>query len=121
MFPDYPNVAMVETLGKLGEHPVSIARHLFFGERLLALVDDLQQGLGITVSLKKRGVSDYTRLKSSVSAVLPQARERQLLAIDKSDPVFICENVNIDPEGVGIEFSTVIYPASRVRLVYEPG
>ncbi|MDA8115068.1 MAG: phosphonate metabolism transcriptional regulator PhnF [Acidithiobacillus sp.] len=121
VFPDYPNVAMVETLGKLGEHPVSIARHLFFGERLLALVDDLQQGLGITVSLQKRGVSDYTRLKSSVSAKLPEARERRLLAIDKFDPVFICENVNIDPKGVGIEFSTVIYPASRVRLVYEPG
>ena len=120
VFPDYPNVAMVETLGKLGEHPVSIARHLFFGERLLTLVDDLKQGLGITVSLKKMGVNDYTRLRSSVSAELPKARERRLLAIDKFDPVFICENVNIDPEGVGIEFSTVIYPASRVRLVYEP-
>ncbi len=122
VFPNYPNVAMVETLGKLGEHPVSIARHLFFGERLLGLVDDLQKGLGITASLKERGVGDYTRLKSTISAALPKARERQLLAIDnKSDPIFICENVNINQEGVGIEFSTVIYPASRVRLVYEPG
>lgn len=76
-------------------------------------MEDLQQGLGITASLQKRGVRDCTRLRSSVADALPDARERQLLAIDRPDPVFICENVNIDTEGLGIEFSTVVYPASR--------
>ncbi len=121
VFPEYPQVAMIKTLGRVGEEPISIARHLFFGEALLGLVEDLNAGRGITESLRLHGVQDYTRMRSTISAVMSAAQERDLLKLNKGEIVFVCENVNIDAAGVGIEFSTVIYPSSRVRLVYEPG
>ena len=121
VFPEFPRVAMVKTLGLVGEEPISIARHLFFGEALLALVEDLRAGRGITESLRLHGVYDYTRMRSTISAASASAQDRSLLKLDKGETVFICENVNIDSDGVGIEFSTVIYPSARVRLVYEPG
>ncbi|MEL5848599.1 MAG: phosphonate metabolism transcriptional regulator PhnF [Candidatus Igneacidithiobacillus chanchocoensis] len=121
VFPDHPKVAMVKTLGFVGEEPMSVARHLFFGERLLPLVEDLRAGRGITESLRLRGVQDYTRMRSTIQAALAQARERELLRLERGETLLVCENVNIDSQGRGIEFSTVLYPASRVRLVYEPG
>ncbi len=78
-------------------------------------------GRGITESLRMRGVQDYTRMRSTIQAALAQARERELLRLERGETLLVCENVNIDSRGMGIEFSTVLYPASRVRLVYEPG
>ncbi|WP_227485431.1 GntR family transcriptional regulator [Acidithiobacillus sp. HP-2] len=121
VFPEYPQVAMIKTLGRVGEEPISIARHLFFGKALLALVDDLHAGRGITESLRQHGIQDYTRMRSTISATMSGPQERDLLKVEKGEIVFVCENVNVDTSGVGIEFSTVIYPSSRVRLVYEPG
>lgn len=121
VFPDFPRVAMVKTLGFVGNEPISVARHLFFGEHLLPLVEDLRAGRGITESLRLRGVQDYTRMRSTIQSSLAQASERELLQLAKGECLLLCENVNVDPARVGIEFSTVLYPASRVRLVYEPG
>lgn len=121
VFPDHPQVAMIKTLGLVGDDPISIARHVFFGEALLPLVDDLQQGLGITQALHQRGIADYTRLRSTISTTLPAPEDRRLLSMHPGESIFVCENVNVDSHGVGIEFSTVLYPGSRVRLVYEPG
>ena len=121
VFPPVSQVAMVKALSFVGEEPVSLARHLFFGENLLGLIGHLQSGMGITASLRLNGVSDYTRYRSTITMALPQAEDRQLLRMTSGECLFVCENVNVDPAGRGIEFSIVRYPGSRVRMVYEPG
>jgi GntR family phosphonate transport system transcriptional regulator len=54
-----------------------------------------------------------------VTARLPSLEEAGLLGHPRNRPVIVTEAVNVDGEGVPVEYGVAIYPAGRVQLVFE--
>ncbi len=113
-------VILLERLGRADERPVALSRHIFPSQRLPGLLDALKRERSITAALAQTGIADYLRKQTRASARLPDAREARLLKLAAHDVVLACENTNIRLEGEPTEFCSVIYPARRVQLIFEP-
>jgi GntR family phosphonate transport system transcriptional regulator len=110
----------VERVGMADGRPVSYALHHFPQARFPGLPDAIAAGGGaLTPALAVCGVGDYTRASTRVSARLPTPQEAEHLRQPRSRAVIVCENVNIDSDGVPIEYCLALYPSSRVQLVFE--
>jgi len=111
---------LVERLGLADGRPVSLGRHHFPQTRLPGLPDALADGRGsITRALAACGVAEYARRSTRVTARLPSVEEAELLDQPRNRPVIVSEAVNIDAQGVPVEYGVATYPAGRVQLVFE--
>jgi len=113
-------VIRYQRLGLADGRPVSLSDHFFPTARLPGLLAALRGQDSITAALRQVGVSDYRRLRSRVSARLPNAEEAGLLRNARSRPLLICENTNVDRVGAVVEFALSRYPTPRVQIVFEP-
>lgn len=111
---------LLERLGLADERPVSLTRHYFPAGRLPGLLDALRATPRITEALRTAGVSDYMRQTTRVTARLPTGEEAALLRTDRSRPLLVTENVNVDRAGAVVEFAMGLYPTPRVQIVFEP-
>ena len=113
-------VVRMERLGLADGRPVSLGQHHFPSARLPGLLDALRGAPTISEGLAAIGIADYRRLVTRVTARLPQPHESGLLSTPRNRPLLVCENVNVDPAGMVIEFCIGLYPTPRVQLVFEP-
>ncbi len=111
---------MLERLGLADDRPVSISQHWFPAARFPGLLQGLQNGGGISDALAACGLADYRRQTTRVSARLPSAQEATLLRMPRNRPLLITENINVDPQGVVVEYGIGRYPTPRVQIVFEP-
>jgi GntR family phosphonate transport system transcriptional regulator len=111
---------LVERLGLADGRPVSYGMHYFPQARFPDLPDALAASGGtLTRALAACGLADYTRASTRVTARLPTEAEAEHLRQPRNRAVIVCENVNIDSDGVPVEFCIALYPAGRVQLVFE--
>ena len=113
-------VVRYKRLGLADGRSVSLSDHFFPAARLPGLLAALRGQASITAALRQVGVSDYRRLRSRVSARLPNAEEAALLRTARSRPLLICENTNVDRAGTVVEFALSRYPTPRVQIMFEP-
>jgi GntR family phosphonate transport system transcriptional regulator len=113
-------VARLERLGLADALPVSLTTHHFPLLRLPLMLGALREAATVTEALARSGVPDYLRQSSRVTARLPQPREAELLRMPRSRPVLVAENINVDRNGVIVEFGISRFPTPRVQLVFEP-
>ncbi len=118
--PDGAPVIRLERLGMADGRPVTLGAHHFSAARFPGLLAALRAVPTISEALALCGVSDYRRLVTRVTARLPQPPEAELLAMPRNRPVLVAENVNVDQDGVVVEFGITRYPTPRVQLVFEP-
>jgi len=114
-------VIALERLGKADARPLALARHFFPAARLPGLLAALASEPGITAALCRVGIADYVRKRSRIGSRMPSRREADLLRLAEDIPLLACENLNTTPDGTPTEICFVVYPASRVELVVEPG
>ena len=117
--PGSPVVAY-ERLGLADALPVSVATHYFPADRLPGIADELGRCLTISDALAAVGVANYVRRTTRVGARMPTAGEGSLLRVSRNRPLLVCENVNVDDDGVVVEFGISRYPSTRVQVVFEP-
>lgn len=110
---------MLERLGLADGRPVNISQHWFPAARFPGLLPALRDGGGISDALASCGLPDYRRQTTRVSARLPTAQEATLLRMPRNRPLLITENINVDPQGVVVEYGTSRYPTPRVQIVFE--
>lgn len=113
-------VALMERLGLADGLPVVLTDHYFPSERLAGIQAALRSAGSITDALAQVGVRDYVRRSTRVSARMPSSVEAELLQVTRARPLLVCENINVDPSGMIIEFGVAKYPSSRVQVVFEP-
>jgi GntR family phosphonate transport system transcriptional regulator len=99
---------------------VCLGSHHFPAARFRGLLDALRTEPTITDALRRVGVSDYMRQVTRVSARLPTSEEADLLRTARTRPLLVTENINVDRDGVIIEFGVALYPTPRVQIVFEP-
>lgn len=113
-------VILLEIIGLVDGRPVSIGAHYFPKPRCDGLIESYRETGSITKALARRGIGDYFRKTTRVTARMPTADEAHHLRQAKSQPVIVTENVNVDADGHPIEFSVTRMAGERVQLVFEP-
>jgi GntR family phosphonate transport system transcriptional regulator len=99
--------------------PVAIFESVFPVDRLPGIVGSLAEGDGVTAALAKAGVADYTRRSTWVTAVLADAAMALHLQARTGDPLLRTTQVNVDPEGVPVEYGRTWFVGDRVTLTLE--
>jgi GntR family transcriptional regulator, phosphonate transport system regulatory protein len=113
-------VVLLERLGFADDRPVSLTSHYFPNARLRGMLEALRATPRITEALHTVGVADYMRQMTRVTARLPTAEEAELLRMPRNRPLLLAENVNVDRDGLIVEFAIGRYPTPRVQIVFEP-
>lgn len=112
-------VILLEAIGIADGKKVSLGAHHFPKARFPRIIE-LYKNLGsITKALAEMGVADYARKTTKIGARLPDSREARLLRQSPSEPVLIVESVNVDPNGVPVEYCLSRMSAERMQLVVE--
>lgn len=113
-------VLRVERLGLADGRPVVLGVHHFPLPRFAAAMASLEGNASITAALEACGVPDYRRQSSRITARLPTPEEAALLQQSRARPVLVAESLNIDPQGLPVDWTQAVYAAGRVQLLVEP-
>lgn len=99
--------------------PMSLSESLYPLERLPGLAEALAEGQGVTHALRAVGVADYTRKSTRVSAVLATATQAVGLQVREGDPLLKTTSLNVDTDGVPVEFGRTWFAGDRITLTLE--
>lgn len=113
-------VLRVERLGLANGRPVVLGAHHFPLPRFADAAEALEGDASISAALAACGVPDYRRRSSRITARLPTPEEAERLQQSRSRPVLVAESLNVDPDGIPVDWTQAIYAAGRVQLVVEP-
>lgn len=112
-------IGLIETIGMADDAPLSLARHHFPLARFPDLFSAYREGGKITDMLRRLGVEDYFRKTTRITSRMPDEYEMRHLRLPKTVPVLVLEAVNVDRDGMAIEFGVTRFAASRVQIVID--
>jgi GntR family phosphonate transport system transcriptional regulator len=107
---------LIQTLGEASNFPLSVSERYFPLPRFSGLETSVLQTGSITAAFSACGVADYTRLTSRITADMPKIELAGLLKQSATRPVLLVESVNIDTQGIPIEFAKTWFVGDRVSL-----
>jgi GntR family transcriptional regulator, phosphonate transport system regulatory protein len=113
-------VLRLAVLGEAKNRPLHVGERYFPLPRFEGLDRKLKESGSITQAFAALGVNDYLRRESRVTAVLPSAEVAAALSQPVSRPVLQVRAVNVDTDGVAVEFATTFFAGDRVTLVVQP-
>ena len=106
-------------LGDGGGQPLHVSDRYFPLPRFAGLDEWLQQTGSITQAFARLGVADYTRQQSRISARLPSALVAEQLRQPPTRPTLQVTSVNVDADGVPIEYARTWFAGDRVTLTVD--
>ena len=113
-------VLRVEGLTLSGGMVIGHFRSAFPGERLAAMETPLRDGRGVTESLALCGVTDHLRAWTRLTALAADPLMAGHLNVRPGAPVMRAESVNVDPEGLPVEYGIAHFAGERVTLTVVP-
>lgn len=117
-----PEGAPVVRVGKTGEadgYIISVSDHYFPASRFPDIAERFCESLSVTVTLASYGVTDYERARTRVIARMPSAADADHLRQPRNRPVLVTEAVNVDTDGVPVEFGITRWASDWVQIVFE--
>lgn len=99
--------------------PVGTSDHYFPKSRLANLPAALPADNSITTALRRLGIEDFTRRWTRISSRSATAEEARRLGLKRGRPVLVTESLNVDPDGVPIEYGLTRMSADLVTLIVE--
>ncbi len=106
----------LEIRGMAEQQVLHFSERYFPLPRFAGLADVVRETGSITAAFSRAGVQDYTRLESRITAQMPTATIAAQLRQPVSRPVLRVESVNIDPQGVPIEWASTWFAGDRVKI-----
>lgn len=112
-------VLHLRVLGDGGGQPLHISDRYFPLPRFAQLDSHLQETGSITQAFARLGVADYTRAQSRICACLPEGEVAEQLRQAPSRPALRVTSVNVDAQGIPIEYACTWFAGDRVTLTVE--
>lgn len=109
---------LIETLREADGVPLGVATHYFPKARCDGLIEAFRESGSVTRALFSLGIKDYTREQTRVMTRLPVGDEARLLQQARSQPVLVAESINVDAEGLPIEYALARFAGQRVQFVF---
>lgn len=113
-------VTLMETLGEADGRPISLASHYFPRSRFPDLETAYHETGSISRALALRGMPDYTRKLTRVTARMPRAEDARLLQQPPNRPILLAESINVDADGRPVEYAVTRFASERVQIIFEP-
>ena len=103
--------------------PMALYRSVFPATRLPDVLTHLAELTSVTLALRACGVPDYTRAYTRLNAVSATATQALHLQCREGTPLLRTVSVNVDPDGVPVEYGHTWFAGDRVTLSLgeEPG
>lgn len=112
-------VMRLDTLRSADGTPISIGSGYFPLPRFERFGDAYLAYGTISHALASRGVADYRRLETRISARPARAEEAASLDLAPGRLLLAVDSVNVDAEGVPIQFTRALFAADRAEIVVE--
>jgi GntR family transcriptional regulator, phosphonate transport system regulatory protein len=112
-------VLHMQALGDGGGQPLHVSDRYFPCPRFADLAQRVSSSGSITQAFSELGVSDYTRRQSRISARLPNADQAAYLKQPIARPALYVSSVNVDPNGIPIEYACTWFAGDRVTLTVD--
>lgn len=112
-------VIRLDTLRSADGTPISIGSGYFPLPRFERLADAYLAYGSITPALASRGVADYRRLETRISARPASGEEAAMLDLAPGRLLLAVDSVNVDADGIPIQFTRALFAADRTELVVE--
>jgi GntR family phosphonate transport system transcriptional regulator len=113
-------VHVVEGLSLADGQPLATFRSIFPAVRFPELPAHLAATGSITAALAASGLPDYTRASTRITAELASAVQALALRVAEGEPLLRSVGINVDAEGLPVEFGTAWFAGSRVALTVAP-
>lgn len=111
--------AMIRRLGHADGSPVSVSDHFFPLRRFPGIVAAVEAEQSISKALARLGVPDFVRRQTRVTTRMPDRVEAELLQQHRNRPILVTESINVDSDGVPVEYGLARFAGDRVQLVVE--
>jgi len=116
--PGSPLIRM-ETLRRADRRPISRASSWFPADRFEGLANVYERTGSITAAFEALGVKDYVRATTEISAVHADAPDLADLKLSPGAIVLVTRALNVDVEGVPVQYSVTRFPADLVQFTIE--
>ena len=108
-----------EGISLADDQPLAIFRSCFPAERFPDLPAILRVEPSITSALRSVGVKDYIRVSTRITAIQATATDARHLQIRQNAPILCTEGVNVDVDGIPVEFGRTWFAGERVALTID--
>ncbi|MBC9246890.1 phosphonate metabolism transcriptional regulator PhnF [Paracoccus sp. 11-3] len=109
-------VHVIEGVSFADDQPMAAFRSVFPAGRFPELLVALQTETSVTAALAACGLTDYTRRDTRLTAKLADPVLALALQIRPGAPVLRSVAVNVDAEGIPVEYGTTWFAGDRVSL-----
>ncbi|MBK4216909.1 phosphonate metabolism transcriptional regulator PhnF [Paracoccus caeni] len=109
-------VHAVEGISMADGLPIATFRSVLPADRFPTLPDALRHYNSITLALTEMGVADYTRAETRLTAKRASASTALRLRLREGDPLMLTVSINIDSDGVPVEYGHTWFAGDRVTL-----
>lgn len=106
----------LRVIGQAEGQPLHVSERYFPLPRFDGLAAVVRETGSITAGFTARGVADYTRRESRITAELPDAAVAAELRQPATRPVLLVESLNVDLGGTPIEWARAWFAGDRVKL-----
>ncbi len=107
----------VESSARTEDKALDHCEAFFAGARFPQLDRVFRRTRSVTRTLAELGVTDYFRRYTKVSACMPSATTARILGQPANQPVLLVESLNVDADGVPVQYGLTRFAGERVQLV----
>ena len=118
--PPGAQVHVMEGVSMADGLPLGVFRSVFDAARFPDLLPHLEAETSVTRALSACGVADYTRAETRLTAKIAPATMALALELPQGAPVLRSVSINVDAEGVPVEYGTTWFAGDRVTLTVNP-
>jgi GntR family transcriptional regulator, phosphonate transport system regulatory protein len=113
-------VHVIEGVSLVDGQPLAAFRSVLPAARLPGLLKALQRTASITAALAACGVPDYTRASTRITAKLADPLMALALQVPVGAAVLRSVAINVDDDGVAVEYGVTWFAGDRVALTVAP-
>lgn len=113
-------VHVVEGVSLADGQPLAAFRSVFPAARFPGLLAAMERTPSVTAALSAEGLTDYTRAETRLTAKLAPPVLALTLQIKEGAPLLRTVAINVDGQGVPVEFGTTWFSGDRVTLTVTP-
>lgn len=119
--PHGAQVHVYEGLSLSDGQPIALFRSIFPAERLPGMITAIQNKRSVTLAFAAEGVTDYTRASTRLTAKHATATQALHLRIAEGAPILRTVALNVDLNGVPVEYGHTWFAGDRVTLTIGEG
>jgi GntR family phosphonate transport system transcriptional regulator len=99
--------------------PLSLFQSLFPADRFPSLPEALRRHRSITAALAECGLADYTRASTRLTAKLATPSQARHLQIAPGAPILRTTAINVDGDGVPVEYGRAWFAGERITFTLD--